>query len=596
MFTRGEDREPTPEEVDQHPALVDAWQQSEYLRWPHGIGVGVLCILILVPAPIWAMPVLEFSEQHWAWIVLIPLGFALWWVGLEFFEAEFFWTCCAVAMTLGTALQVDGIVDVVGILRTEIGGFRLWFFLAIIFASGLMAWGVTHIHESEIVVVLIGIAGVTWVALVLYIAWNAAIARVELTDFRMLLSGLRQHWAPVGLVFAAAVTFIRLRSGLNAMNLGRYDDGWDYLPPPQPLRGEEVGGPDQGRWARKMVEVLRRSGIGIFDGTLILLTASLFALTVLYYVPDQLVANSNLTAADAATARTNERRTVLALLASIGAAITLVYTHLRHQLDRESASNARFADGVAQLATETLSTRLGGLYALAQIARESPRDANNVVQILAAYAQESTRVRAEAPEETPLTQVTTAALAVLSETPSTAMGPNLRGLILSQLVMDETLRFRPWTDLQDSDFRGSTLTRGVLRRVSLVRAKLQESHWLDSDLSDSDMRLADCSHATFRDSVLRNTSFSDSNCEWSRFRNVTFDGATFDGSSLRGAQFVDCSFRGASFFRCDLRGADLSSSDLSEVNFIDVGFDAGTRWPRGFDPSSIGRTRRRPRQ
>ena len=62
---------------------------------------------------------------------------------------------------------------------------------------------------------------------------------------------------------------------------------------------------------------------------------------LLLFGPEWLVGlrglDDRLTAAERAKQVTEERRSLLALLAAVGAAIGLYYTHLRHQLERESS-------------------------------------------------------------------------------------------------------------------------------------------------------------------------------------------------------------------------------------------------------------------
>src|SRR5690349_13405622 len=76
------------------------------------------------------------------------------------------------------------------------------------------------------------------------------------------------------------------------------------------------------------------------------------ALATLLWLPDVLVDASGgreLTGKDLVQAVTEERRTILAALAALGAGLTLWYTHQRHQLDRDANRTDRYTRAVEQL-------------------------------------------------------------------------------------------------------------------------------------------------------------------------------------------------------------------------------------------------------
>jgi hypothetical protein len=75
------------------------------------------------------------------------------------------------------------------------------------------------------------------------------------------------------------------------------------------------------------------------------------------------------------------RTAVLASLAGILAAIGAYYTHRtfelnrqRHELNRQGQITERFTRAVDQLGNDSLDVRVGGIYALERLARESRAD------------------------------------------------------------------------------------------------------------------------------------------------------------------------------------------------------------------------------
>jgi hypothetical protein len=77
---------------------------------------------------------------------------------------------------------------------------------------------------------------------------------------------------------------------------------------------------------------------------------------------------SEMTAADRAMQATEERRSILALRAAIGAGPGLYDTHQRHQLERDGNRTDRYTKAVEQLGNEGPDVQLSGIYALERIA------------------------------------------------------------------------------------------------------------------------------------------------------------------------------------------------------------------------------------
>lgn len=115
----------------------------------------------------------------------------------------------------------------------------------------------------------------------------------------------------------------------------------------------------------------------------------------------------------------------------------------------------------------------------------------------------------------------------------------------TQLTIDLTLVTQ--SVLDGIDLSGLDLTRHYLANKSLQHAQLGECNLAGS--------------------ILRNSNLSDAN--------------------LTGADLTGADLTSANLSRADLIGADLSGADLSNVRLNGIEFDETTRWPDGFDPSSI---------
>ncbi|WP_210188610.1 pentapeptide repeat-containing protein [Bradyrhizobium sp. Ghvi] len=64
--------------------------------------------------------------------------------------------------------------------------------------------------------------------------------------------------------------------------------------------------------------------------------------------------------------------------------------------------------------------------------------------------------------------------------------------------------------------------------------------------------------------------------------------ATF--AKFRGANLNDIDFQNANLFGADFSGANLANANLSGANLNAAKYNAGTIWPKGFNPVEAGAT------
>lgn len=88
----------------------------------------------------------------------------------------------------------------------------------------------------------------------------------------------------------------------------------------------------------------------------------------------------------------------LGLAATIFAGMGLILTYLNaqkeQQLNIERLITDRFTKAIEQLGHQDISVRIGSIYALERIAKESPKDHGSVMEILTAFVKERTALQA----------------------------------------------------------------------------------------------------------------------------------------------------------------------------------------------------------
>src|SRR4051794_33235111 len=135
--------------------------------------------------------------------------------------------------------------------------------------------------------------------------------------------------------------------------------------------------------------------LGVVLGGLLLLVAIVVLIKV---VPPWVGSTDGLKGKDRAEEIGRARTAVLAILAGTIATVGAVFTGLSyrlnrqgHELDRAGQLTERFTRAIDQLGSKSLDVRLGGIYALERIARDSADDHPQVIEVLTAYVRAHAR-------------------------------------------------------------------------------------------------------------------------------------------------------------------------------------------------------------
>jgi hypothetical protein len=116
------------------------------------------------------------------------------------------------------------------------------------------------------------------------------------------------------------------------------------------------------------------------------------SILVWWLVPPLLYRHTGTGKADKLKAITDTRTALVAGLIGVGALLTFwlnsrVYQITARTLEvtEQSQITERYPQAIEQLGSEKLDVRLGGIYALERIAKDSERDHSTVVEVLSAF-------------------------------------------------------------------------------------------------------------------------------------------------------------------------------------------------------------------
>jgi uncharacterized protein YjbI with pentapeptide repeats len=141
-------------------------------------------------------------------------------------------------------------------------------------------------------------------------------------------------------------------------------------------------------------------------------------------------------------------------------------------------------------------------------------------------------------------------------------------------------------DLSYASYRTSHLAGRTYRHQTCENHDLDGYDFSHSDLQKSVFYVNSMRRVTFQSADLRgavlacddftDADFRDVRMERSTVRDLTFRRCRFTGADLSKSRLIDIEL-----FGCDLRGANLD-----KILFVGCRYDAETRWPEGFTPSS----------
>ncbi|HEX8645487.1 MAG TPA: pentapeptide repeat-containing protein [Thermoleophilaceae bacterium] len=189
---------------------------------------------------------------------------------------------------------------------------------------------------------------------------------------------------------------------------------------------------------------------------------------VLEWAPDWFAETDGLDAKERRDARQGIRTVSLGLLAGTFTAVTAVLAARTYRLNRVGQRTDRLTKAIEQLGHDADAVRLGGIYALERVARESKEDHHHVVEVLITYLRDhapksgAAELRDTAPQPTPGVRAVLKVLGRRTLVYEQDVKPHLN---LSSLHL-------MGADLQGADLSGSDLRGTDLTDANLTDAKL----------------------------------------------------------------------------------------------------------------------------
>ncbi|GAB2665966.1 pentapeptide repeat-containing protein [Nocardia goodfellowii] len=238
-------------------------------------------------------------------------------------------------------------------------------------------------------------------------------------------------------------------------------------------------------------------------------------------------------------------------------------THNQYSLSQQTWFTDRFAKATEHLGSPELNVRLGGIYSLEWLARDSPPSRVSNQSLIFEVVSAFVRTHRASSEHN---------LASCG-----AKGANLPDVQAALTVIGRRDTAKDGPDpisLVDSDLRYSVLRSARLQGANLSGADLTCGHMSDADLRG----------AQLLDARLQMANLASAKLSMANLNSAFLNNAVLAKADLTGAVLTDANLSGAELIGTDLTGSDMSRSNLTDVILRNIRYDHTTKWPIGFVP------------
>lgn len=234
------------------------------------------------------------------------------------------------------------------------------------------------------------------------------------------------------------------------------------------------------------------------------------------------------------TAVDSARGRLLTLGAGLFAAGALLFTARNYALSREAQVTDRYTKAVEQLGSDKLDVRIGGIYALERVARDSARDHPTVMEVLAAFIREHSHEPWEPNRDPDWRRVPREALGPRPDVQAAATVIGRRDASHDREQVNLTAANLTRAQLPNANFAGCRLYYVNLTEANLFCANLRRVELVGADLTGANFNGCNLYNANFTFAILKETLLSDANLKW-----AIFSGAKLAGQSLRNVDLTD---------------------------------------------------------
>lgn len=261
--------------------------------------------------------------------------------------------------------------------------------------------------------------------------------------------------------------------------------------------------------------------------------------------------------ADLVNANRDNILKVIQTLAGLGFFATAYLAWQNYQLTEDKNVTDRFSKAVEMLANEKLEIRLGGIYLLERIAKDSKEDHPIAMEILVAFIRNKIQSEDYGEPEYPTEDI--------------------------QSVLTVLGRRKAEYDQQPLFLKKLHLKRAHLYKANLVNADLQEANLQHSYLERANLSGAELEGAEFTLAIMSNADLTGASLVCTGFVGARLDNANFHKAQLHESDFRGAFLKNAKFGRSYLTLTELKHAESLTQEQITCALLCGTKLPSHID-------------
>jgi uncharacterized protein YjbI with pentapeptide repeats len=214
-------------------------------------------------------------------------------------------------------------------------------------------------------------------------------------------------------------------------------------------------------------------------------------------------------------------------IASDQIAAQLQASEISNKASRDLLISNQVAKGFEQLASDKITMRLGGIYALEGVMNTSKEHYQPVLEALSAFVRDGTKnkTKSKTGDESPSTDIQ-AVLTVIGRRKSGSRYVDLAGVHF------------PGAGLYHADLSGAELSLAALNGANLNGANLTRAYLIGADLTFADLKGANLTGANLLRANLTSADLSDADLTGAILNGADLTRAILNGANLTGAELI----------------------------------------------------------
>ena len=259
------------------------------------------------------------------------------------------------------------------------------------------------------------------------------------------------------------------------------------------------------------------------------------------------------------------RKTLLQVIGGLVVLVGLYLTHRRIRVTEDGQVTDRFTKAIEQLGSDKISIRLGGIYALERIAKDSRKDHWTVIEVLSAFVREGPPIHNREGIE-----LSEAGVGISTDIQAALTVVDRRK---HQQDPENTPINYSTANLQGSNLEGAFLREANLNQAHLSRANLQGANLQGAILQGANLQGANLQGANLEGTNLQGAILQGANLLWAKLQGANLSRADLQGAILQGANLQGANLQGAKLYEANLQGTILEDAQIPTASGTD---DDGT--------------------